>query len=98
MAISDRIAVMDGGVIQQMGRPRDLTSGRKTCSWPPSSAAPNVLDAKLECAGGKGTLTFTDGHAVQLDNIAPGGRQPGGEGVGAAGGVRHPAGRTPPPA
>ena len=71
MAVSDRIAVMDGGVIQQIGRPRDLYQRPENLFVATFSGRTNVLDAKLECAGGKGTLTFTDGHAVQLDNIDP---------------------------
>lgn len=71
MAVSDRIAVMDGGVIQQIGRPRDLYQRPENLFVATFIGRTNVLDAKLECADGKGTLTFADGHAVQLDNIAP---------------------------
>ena len=71
MAVSDRIAVMDGGVIQQIGRPRDLYQRPENLFVATFIGRTNVLDAKLECAGGKGTLTFADGHAVQLDNIDP---------------------------
>ena len=71
MAVSDRIAVMDGGVIQQIGRPRDLYQRPENLFVATFIGRTNVLHAKLECAGGKGTLTFTDGHAVQLDNIDP---------------------------
>ena len=71
MAVSDRIAVMDGGVIQQIGRPRDLYQRPENLFVATFIGRTNVLDAKLECAGGKGTLTFTDGHAVQLDNLDP---------------------------
>ena len=71
MAVSDRIAVMDGGVIQQIGRPRDLYQRPENLFVATFIGRTNVLNAKLECAGGKGTLTFTDGHAVQLDNIDP---------------------------
>ena len=71
MAVSDRIAVMDGGVIQQIGRPRDLYQRPENLFVATFIGRTNVLDAKLECAGGKGALTFADGHAVQLDNIDP---------------------------
>ena len=71
MAVSDRIAVMDGGVIQQIGRPRDLYQRPENLFVATFIGRTNVLDATLECAGGKGTLTFADGHAVQLDNIDP---------------------------
>ncbi len=71
MAVSDRIAVMDGGVIQQIGRPRDLYQRPENLFVATFIGRTNVLDAKLECAGGKGTLTFADGHSVELDNLDP---------------------------
>lgn len=40
MAVSDRIAVMSKGDIQQVGTPKDIYHARPTCSLPPSSAVP----------------------------------------------------------
>ena len=40
MAVSDRIAVMNAGVIQHVARPRASTSARQTSSSPRLSAAP----------------------------------------------------------
>ena len=40
MAVSDRIAVMNGGVIQQVGAPRALYQRPRNILWPPSSAEP----------------------------------------------------------
>ena len=71
MAVSDRIAVMEGGVIQQIGRPRDLYQRPENLFVATFIGRTNVLDAQLTCAGGKGTLTFADGHTVELDNIDP---------------------------
>ena len=71
MAVSDRIAVMEGGVIQQIGRPRDLYQRPENLFVATFIGRTNVLNAQLACAGGKGTLTFADGHAVELDNIDP---------------------------
>ena len=38
MTMSDRIAVMNGGVVEQLATPRSSTSGRRARSWPASSA------------------------------------------------------------
>ena len=71
MAVSDRIAVMDGGVIQQIGRPRDLYQRPENLFVATFIGRSNVLDADLECEGGTARLTF-GGHTVELNNIVPG--------------------------
>ena len=38
LTMSDRIAVFDDGIIQQLSTPTSSTSGRRTASWPTSSA------------------------------------------------------------
>ena len=40
MAVSDRIAVMNLGEIQQIGAPKPSISALPTCSWLPSLAVP----------------------------------------------------------
>jgi multiple sugar transport system ATP-binding protein len=40
MTMGDRVAVLRDGVLQQSGRPRDSTTGPRTCSWPRSWARP----------------------------------------------------------
>ena len=40
LALADRIAVMDAGRIRQIGTPREVFPGRRTPSWPTSSAPP----------------------------------------------------------
>ena len=39
MTLGDRVVVMRGGVVQQVGSPPPCTTTRPTCSWPASSAA-----------------------------------------------------------
>ena len=39
LTMSDRIAVMDGGLVEQVAGPRSCTSGRRRRSWPGSSAS-----------------------------------------------------------
>ena len=39
MTMGDRIAVMNDGVLEQVGHARRSTSGPRTCSWRASSAA-----------------------------------------------------------
>ena len=39
MTLGDRVAVMRGGIIQQVDTPEEpLRAARRTCSWPASSA------------------------------------------------------------
>ena len=38
MTLGDRVAVMRGGVLQQVGTPATSTTTRSTSSWPASSA------------------------------------------------------------
>ena len=39
MTLGDRVAVMRGGIIQQVDTPEEpLREARRTCSWPASSA------------------------------------------------------------
>ena len=38
MTMGDRVAVLRGGVLQQVDSPQTCTRARRTCSWPSSSA------------------------------------------------------------
>ena len=38
MTLGTRVAVISGGVLQQVAPPQELYGGRPTCSWPASSA------------------------------------------------------------
>jgi ABC-type histidine transport system ATPase subunit len=40
MTLSTRIAVMNKGHVQQLGTPKEIYDTPRTCSWPPSWAAP----------------------------------------------------------
>ena len=45
MTMSDRIAVMNHGRIEQVGTPQEVYDGRQTCSSPTSSARPTFCTA-----------------------------------------------------
>lgn len=71
MAISDRIAVMKDGVIQQIGSPRQLYQ-RPTNTFVASFIGrTNILQAKLVCEGLQSKLVFPDGFEVGVDTIDP---------------------------
>lgn len=63
MAISDKIAVMNGGVIQHIGRPRDIYQRPKNVFVATFIGRTNIIPAKLE----KGILIFSDGYQVEID-------------------------------
>lgn len=71
MAVSDRIAVMNGGLIQQIGRPRDLYQRPENLFVATFIGRTNVLQAKLSCENGRGKLIFSDEYSVELPHIAP---------------------------
>lgn len=65
MAISDKIAVMKGGVIQHIGRPKDIYQRPKNVFVATFIGRTNILSAKI--AGG--VLTFADGYRVEIDAL-----------------------------
>ncbi len=71
MAISDKIAVMNGGVIQHIGRPRDIYQRPKNVFVATFIGRTNIIPAKLE----KGILVFSDGYRVEIDALKDAGDQ-----------------------
>ena len=70
MAISDRIAVMNAGVIQQIGTPMELylrPQNRFVANFVGTS---NFIICKLNRANGKTEITFPSGYKAPMDNIA----------------------------
>ena len=64
MAVSDRIAVMDKGVIQQVGTPKAIYQRPANLFVANFIGRNNTLDADLSFQNGEGTLTFGNGYAV----------------------------------
>ena len=73
MAVSDRIAVMNQGVIQQIGTPRNLYQRPSNLFVATFIGRTNVLkvEASLKADGQRG-ITFSDGYYVTMDSMVRG--------------------------
>ncbi|QTQ16463.1 ABC transporter ATP-binding protein [Treponema parvum] len=67
MAISDRIAVMNAGVIQQIGTPRQLYQRPENLFVANFIGRTNILKGKAEGQH----ISFPGGYRVRLDNLNP---------------------------
>lgn len=65
MAISDKIAVMKDGVIQHIGRPKEIYQRPKNVFVATFIGRTNIIKAKIE----GGVLVFSDGYRVQIDAL-----------------------------
>lgn len=65
MAISDKIAVMKDGVIQHIGKPRDIYQRPKNVFVATFIGRTNMVKARLN--GGR--LVFADGYTEELDSL-----------------------------
>ena len=68
LAISDRIAVMNGGVIQQVGTPKHIYQRPANEFVSTFIGLSNLLDADCQ----NDTLTFGDQYQVKLNTLRPG--------------------------
>ena len=68
LAISDRIAVMNGGVIQQVGTPKHIYQRPTNEFVSTFIGLSNLLDADCQ----NDTLTFGDQYQVKLNTLRPG--------------------------
>ena len=71
MAVSDRIAVMNEGVIQHIGRPRDLYQRPANLFVATFIGHTNIFDAELDAIGDKAEIVFSDGSMVEVSNVIP---------------------------
>ena len=69
MAVSDRIAVMNFGVIQQIGTPKDIYQRPANLFVANFIGRTNIVKAELKCEGGECRLVFPDSYSVRMDNI-----------------------------
>ena len=69
MAVSDRIAVMNGGVIQHIGTPKDIYQRPANLFVATFIGHTNVLKGSLRVESGEAWLTLC-GHSVKLDTVA----------------------------
>ena len=71
MAISDRIAVMNAGVIQHVGTPKNIYQRPANLFVSTFIGRSNVMNAKLEASGGKCYLVTKSGYKTEMANVLP---------------------------
>lgn len=69
MAVSDRIAVMSDGVIQHVGRPKDIYQRPANLFVSTFIGRSNVLRGKLLCEDGKTFVQTKCGYKVEMLNV-----------------------------
>lgn len=69
MAVSDRIAVMNKGDIQQVGTPKDIYQRPANLFVATFIGRSNILSGELKMEDGKTFLYFNTGARVELDNV-----------------------------
>lgn len=72
LAISDRIAVMKDGVIQQCGSPRDIYTRPANVFVSTFIGSSNLLRGRVELEGGNKYAAFSDGYRIPMDNLIDG--------------------------
>lgn len=73
LAISDRIAVMNSGVIQQIGRPKEIYQRPANIFVSTFIGLSNILEAVIsteDCAWGEKKLIFNNGYQVVMHTIS----------------------------
>jgi iron(III) transport system ATP-binding protein len=71
MAVSDRIAVMNHGDIQQVGSPKDLYQRPANLFVANFIGRTNIMKGKLKNRDGKAVLILKSGHEAVMDTIRP---------------------------
>ena len=71
MAVSDRIAVMNLGVIQQIGTPKALYQRPANLFVASFIGRTNIMKGTLSAGTDKPVLTFEGGYSVPLDHVLP---------------------------
>lgn len=69
LAISDRIAVMNAGVIQQIGKPQSIYTRPYNVFVSTFIGHSNLFSGQVKIDAGKIFVVFRDGYRIQLDNI-----------------------------
>lgn len=69
MAVSDRIAVMNGGDIQHIGTPKDLYQRPSNLFVATFIGRTNVLNCELKAMDGKANVVLPDGYSFAVDTI-----------------------------
>ena len=70
MAVSDRIAVMNAGVIQHIGKPKDIYQRPANVFVATFIGRTNMLEGKMTVRAGKAYLKFKSGFEIEMDGVA----------------------------
>ena len=71
MAISDRIAVMNFGKIQHIGKPKDIYQRPANLFVATFIGKSNILDGTLEKKGGNWSVRFKNGYSIVVHTVDP---------------------------
>ena len=71
MAVSDRIAVMNAGVIQHIGTPKSIYQRPSNLFVATFIGRSNVIKGKLAVDGGKTYLETMSGYRAEIDTVRP---------------------------
>lgn len=71
LAISDRIAVINKGVIQHVGNPKNIYQRPANLFVATFIGRSNILDASIVITGNGSAVRFSDDYCETMDNIAP---------------------------
>ena len=71
MAVSDRIAVMNLGKIQQIGTPQAIYQRPANLFVASFIGRTNLIDGEIRMVNGAAELTISGGYRVTLDNLVP---------------------------
>ena len=69
MAVSDRIAVMNLGVIQQIGTPKALYQRPANRFVATFIGRSNIMEARAKVEGNEKSIVFNNGYTVRMDNL-----------------------------
>lgn len=69
MAVSDRIAVMKQGVIQQVGTPKDVYQRPENIFVASFIGGTNVLECRAEIRNGKSVVIFSKTYEEEMNNL-----------------------------
>jgi len=69
MAVSDRIAVMKQGEIQQVGTPKEVYQRPVNAFVASFIGGTNILQRNAEIRNGKGVVIFTNSYQEEMDNL-----------------------------
>ncbi|MBR1606639.1 MAG: ABC transporter ATP-binding protein [Clostridia bacterium] len=71
MAVSDRIAVMNGGVIQHVGTPKNIYQRPANTFVATFIGRSNILKGEMDVEGGRAVVSLPTGYRAAFDTVAP---------------------------